>query len=162
LAKWRIYGNCAVVDAASFLSGNFGIVLAILGLVVCLVWIIFPFVAMNKLNEIHEELQQSNRYLANLTNERIATLPSSPFPTIMKVPTARIIPTARAIPANGIVAPPSVVPLKISKEGREFGLKDTTSIKVMLKRGDLTLKDRYFDTVTNEWVTLDCHPELNS
>jgi hypothetical protein len=136
------------MDVASFPMGGFGIILAILALCVCVVWLIFPFIAMNRLRGIRRELERSNRHLANFSSGSIPTISSSSRAR------ARIVPTAR------VISPPSVVPLKISRDGKEHSLKDTTSIKIMLKRGELTLQDRYYDRKRNEWVTLDCHPEI--
>jgi len=150
------------MNTASFLADGFGITLAIIALLVCVVWLIFPFMAMNRLRGIREEIERGNRYLAHFFDASSSSPEESfPRPTIRMVPTARMIPTVKVVPIASVVAPPSVVPLKISKGGQELGLKDTTSIKVMLKRGDLTLKDRYFDAMSNQWVTLECHPEFS-
>jgi hypothetical protein len=136
------------MNVASLLAGVFGIIFPILVLFICVVWLIFPFIAMKKLRGIREEIEKGNRYLGKVLSGSDQTAPTSPRPTVRIVPTAKVVP------------PPSVVPLKISKGGRELGLKDTTSIKVMLKKGDLTLEDHFFDAESNKWVTLDCHPEF--
>jgi hypothetical protein len=151
----------ALMSAASFLTGIFGIILLILILFVCIVWLIFPFIAMKWLREIREEIEKGNRYLANISDRNALTLQSSPRPRVRIVPTAKIVPIATGIPTTEVVPPPSIVPLKISKGGREVGLKDTTSIKIMLKKGELSLDDHYFDAGSNAWVTLDCHPEFS-
>lgn len=150
------------MNPASFPLGIFGVIWAIVALFACVVWLVFPFIAMNKLRGIREEVEKGNRYLAKIMGGSSSTVQPSPRPTVRMVPTARLVPTARVVPIAGVIPPPSVVPLKISKGGREVGLKDTTSIKVMLKRGDLSLEDRYFDADSNAWVTLDCHPEIGS
>jgi hypothetical protein len=149
-----------LMSAASFLTGSFGIILPILILLVCIVWLIFPFIAMKWLRGIHEEIEKGNRYLANISGGNALTAQFSSRPRVRIVPTAKIVPIAAGGPAAEVIPPPSVVPLKISKGGREFGLKDTTSIKIMLKKGELTLEDHYFDAESNRWVTLDCHPEF--
>jgi hypothetical protein len=149
------------MNSASYLTGVFGIILPILILFVCIVWLIFPFIAMKWLRGIREEIEKGNRYLANISGGNALTAQSSPRPRVRIVPTAKIVPIATAVPTAEVLPPPSVVPLKISKGGREFGLKDTTSIKIMLKKGELTLDDHYFDAESNAWVTLDCHPEFS-
>src|ERR1700693_1673182 len=138
-------GNDVIMSAVSSLAGVFGIILPILILLVCIVWLIFPFFAMKWLRGIREEIAKGNRYLAQISGGSAATAQSSPRPRVRIVPTAKIVPIATGAPIAGVVPPPSVVPLKISKGGREVGLKDTTSIKIMLKKGELTLDDHYFD-----------------
>ena len=146
------------MDAASFPMGFFGIILAILAFCCCLIWLIFPFVAMNKLRGIHREMERNNQFLANFSGEKDLVGRSFSQPRV--VPTARVVPTVRTVPSGVVMPPPSVVPLKISKGGNEHTVKDTASIKIMLKTGELTLQDRYFDRKRNEWVPLDCHPEI--
>jgi hypothetical protein len=148
----------------SFPLGLFGIILATLVLCCCLIWLIFPFVAMSRLRGIRREIEKNNQYLANFSSEQA---PSSPQPTVRVVPTARVVPTiggtpsVKTVPPGIVMPPPSVVPLKISKGGKEHSLKDTASIKIMLKTGELTLQDRYYDRKRREWVPLDHHPEIS-
>ncbi|MCE0496598.1 MAG: hypothetical protein LV481_01440 [Methylacidiphilales bacterium] len=138
----------------------FEIILGILVSVASILWLIFPFIVMKRMAWLREELEKANQLLAQISrggNPRTQAL----RPTVRAYPTATIVPTVTAVPTARVVSPPSVVPLKISKGGLELGLKDTTSIKVMLKRGELSLKDRYFDKDRNEWVTLDHNPEFS-
>lgn len=143
------------------MTGTGGVILAVLAFLVGLVWLVFPFIAMNKLRGIRDEVEKGNRYLADIVNRKPRSAPTYPRPTVRVASYAHPVPTARVIPAGEVVPPPRVVPLKISKGGQVLGLKDTTSIKVMLERGELSLEDQYFDAETNEWVTLDCHPEFS-
>lgn len=152
------------MDVASFPMGLFGIVLAVLALCCCLIWLVFPFVAMSRLRGIRQEIERNNQYLANFSGEKTLIEPSfyqpRVVPTARVVSTARTVPSVRTVPPGIVMPPPSVVPLKISKGGKEHTLKDTASIKVMLKTGELTLQDRYYDRKKRAWVPLDCHPEI--
>jgi hypothetical protein len=136
------------MHVASFPWGGLGLFLFALVFCLGLVWLIFPFVAMKRLRRLHREIERCNQRLANLSGG------TSPPPAPSPRPTARMVPTARA------ASPPSVVPLKISMGGKAHKLRDTTSIKIMLQSGELSLQDRYYDRKKNEWVTLDCHPEI--
>ena len=146
------------MDVASFPMGLFGIILAVLALCCCLIWLVFQFVAMSRLRGIRREIERNNEFLANFSVEKEPVGPSFSQPRV--VPTARVVPTVRTVPPGIVMPPPSVVPLKISKGGKEQTLKDTASIKIMLKTGELTLQDRYYDRKRREWVPLDCHPEI--
>jgi hypothetical protein len=149
------------------LTGSFGFILALLALAVGIMWLVFPFIAMARLRGIRDEVERGNRYLAELSNRNSYGVEVAPRPTVRIANVARVVPTPKVVPAaklqptTGVIPPPSVVPLKISKGGQKLGLKDTTSIKVMLKNGELTLEDRYFDVESNEWVALHRHPEFS-
>ena len=135
------------------------VILGILVSVASIFGLVFPFIVMRRMRWLREEIEKANQLLAQISrgNPRTQAL----RPTVRVYPTATIVPIATVVPTARVVPPPSVVPLKISKGGLELGLKDTTSIKVMLKRGELSLKDRYFDKERNEWVTLDRNPEFS-
>ena len=155
------------MDAAPFMTGNYGFILALVALSVGIVWIIFPFVAIARLRELQQEMERSNRYLAELSMRNSMGVEIARPMVRIAPPVARVVPPAMAMPSvrlqpsTGVIPPPSVVPLKISKDGQKLELKDTTSIKVMLKNGQLSLEDRYFDVETNEWVALHRHPEFS-
>ena len=128
-------------------------------MVASILWLIFPFIVMNRMRWLYEEIEKANQLLAQI--KRANPRMQAPLPTVKVYPTAAVVPTDTVTPTVKAVPPPSVVPLKISKGGMELGVKDTTSIKVMLKRGELSGKDRYFDKEKNEWVTFDRNPEFS-
>jgi hypothetical protein len=156
------------MEVAPFMTGPFGTILALLALSVCVVWLVFPFIAMTKLRSIREEVEKGNRYLADIAHRNSLTVEYTSRPMVRAVPVAQVVPRARVVPTariltpGEVIAPPSVVPLKISKGGQKVGLKDTTSIKVMLKKGELSLDDHYYDAESNQWVALCCHPEFSA
>jgi len=119
------------------------------------------------LAKISTRLALAERYAAQAVATATSAKPNPGLglsPTVQPYPTVKPYPTAKPYSPGSpgkVVPPPSVVPLKISKGGFELGLKDTTSIKVMLKTGELTLKDQYFDREINAWVSLDCNPEFS-
>jgi hypothetical protein len=154
------------------LLGFFECVLGVMVVVASVVWLVFPFIIMNRMRWMRDEIEKTNQVLAKISTrlalaERYAARPSAATanvtasPTVQPYPTVKPYPIAKPYSPDKVVPPPSVVPLKISKGGLELGLKDTTSIKVMLKTGELTLKDQYFDREINAWVTLDCNPEFS-
>jgi len=50
--------------------------------------------------------------------------------------------------------------LTIAKGGEDKGQMDISTVKAMLNNGELTLQDHYFDPESNDWLTLDCHPDF--
>jgi hypothetical protein len=155
------------MDVAPYMTGTLGAILALLAVSVGVVWIVFPFIAMTKLHALREEVEKGNRYLADIMRRNSQTVEYTSRSMVRAVPVAKVVPRARVVPTvcvltpGEVIAPPSVVPLKISKRGQKLGLKDTTSIKVMLKKGELSLDDHYFNAETNEWVALCRHPEFS-
>jgi hypothetical protein len=148
------------MDFASSNPGAFEFILAALVLMVSMASLIFPFIVMKGMRGLHEEIEKSNKLLANILS-RFVPPPRTPSDqSFNQVATARVVPKARVVSSDAAISPPSVVPLKISKGGKELGLKETTSIKIMLKKGELTLQDRYFDPEQNKWVPLESHPEF--
>jgi uncharacterized membrane protein len=139
----------ARMDSVSFLSGIFGFILGILLLFVSIVWIIFPFIVMSRMRMIREKIEEGNRSTHALIQELAK---GNQFLSKIAASTA---PKA---------APPSpkseTSKLNISKGGEDLGRMDIHSVKTMLKRGELTLQDHYFDAVLNEWMTLDFHPDF--
>ena len=137
------------MDSASFLSGIFGFILGLLLLFLSIVWLIFPFIVMNRLRGIREEIENGNRSTLALLQE-IAK--GNQFLDKIAASTApkRIPPQPKGETAK----------FNISKGGEDLGRMDVPSIKSMLKNGELTMQDHYFDTEMNEWMTLDCHPEF--
>ena len=137
------------MESASFLSGIFGLILGVLILFVSIVWLIFPFIVMNRLRGIREEIENGNRSTLALIQE-IAK--GNQFLDKIAASTApkRTPPQPKSETAK----------LNISKGGEDLGRMDIPSIKAMLKRGELTPQDHYFDAELNDWLTLDCHPDF--
>lgn len=141
--------NMLSVEPFAFLSGIFGLILAVLALFVSIVWIIFPFIVMGRMRLLQEEIQTTNRNLLLLIQET-----SKGNQSLTKVANST---AQKASPPQPRGESPK---LNISKGGEDLGRMDAASVRSMLKKGEITLQDHYFDTVSNEWVTLDCHPEF--
>ena len=57
--------------------------------------------------------------------------------------------------------PPGYEPkLRVASSGQDLGEMPVASVKLMLKSGKLTPQDYYFDTDSNNWMPLDCCPDL--
>jgi len=50
--------------------------------------------------------------------------------------------------------------LRIASNGQELGEMPVATVKLMLKSGKLTPQDYYFDAGANDWMLLDCCPDL--
>ena len=125
----------------------FEFILGLLLLFLSIVWLIFPFIVMNRMRGIREEIEKGNlNTLALLQeiakgNQFLDKIAASTEPK-------RTPPQPKGETAK----------FNISKGGEDLGRMDIPSVKSMLRRGELTLQDHYFDTDVNEWMTLDCHP----
>jgi len=137
------------MDSISPISAIFVFFFGILIFFVSIVWLIFPFIVMNRMRGISNEIANSNRSTLTLIQEMAK---SNQF--LSKIAASTVQKTAP--PQTAGKAPK----LTISKDGENLGVMDATVVNTMLKRGELTLQDHYFDTVSNEWMTLDCHPDF--
>jgi hypothetical protein len=50
--------------------------------------------------------------------------------------------------------------VRIAKDGQDLGEIDMPKVKLMLRNGELTQQDYYFDVECNDWMTIECHPDL--
>lgn len=50
--------------------------------------------------------------------------------------------------------------LRIAKGGQDLGLLDIPRVKLMMRQGELTLKDYYFDDLVGDWQPIDLHPDF--
>jgi hypothetical protein len=50
--------------------------------------------------------------------------------------------------------------IRVAKDGEELGELTVTEVRGMLSRNELSLEDYFFETRLNEWLTLDCHPDI--
>jgi uncharacterized membrane protein len=137
------------MDSASFLSGIFGLFFVFLLMFVAIVWLIFPFIVMNRLRGIRETIENGNRSTLGLIQE-IAK--GNQF--LAKIATSTETKAAPPRPRS------ESAKLNIAKAGQELGSMDIASVKTMLNGGQLTLQDHYFDAELKEWMMLDCHPEF--
>jgi hypothetical protein len=48
----------------------------------------------------------------------------------------------------------------ISKNGENIGEHTMLNVRQILKKGELSMQDMYFDAQTQEWIALDLHPSL--
>lgn len=60
------------------------------------------------------------------------------------------VPTPRAVPRT----------MRVAKNGQDLGDMDIPKIKLMLRSGELTLQDYYFDRDSNDWMPLESNPFL--
>ncbi len=58
--------------------------------------------------------------------------------------------------------PGRVSTVRIAKDGHDLGDIDIPKVKLMLRIGELSLQDYYFDAECNDWLTIECHPELTA
>ena len=57
--------------------------------------------------------------------------------------------------------PPGYEPkLRIASNGQDLGEMPSGTVKLMLKSGKLTPQDYYFDAESNNWMQLDCCPDI--
>ncbi len=57
--------------------------------------------------------------------------------------------------------PPGYEPrLRIASNGQDLGEIPVGAVTLMLRSGKLTQQDYYFDRESNEWMQLDCCPQL--
>jgi hypothetical protein len=92
--------------------------LILTGLVVfaSIVWLIFPFIVMSKIRGIREEMEKGNQLLAKISSGSTHSAPHFSRPKV--VPPPKTVPIPKVVPIAGVIEPPSVVPLKISRRGQ--------------------------------------------
>lgn len=52
--------------------------------------------------------------------------------------------------------------LRIARGGQDLGSMDLPRIKLMLRQGELSLQDYYFDDMVGDWQPLELHPDFAS
>ena len=62
---------------------------------------------------------------------------------------------------SSLPPPPGYEPkLRIASNGQDLGEMPVGTVKTMLRNGKLTQQDYYFDSDSNNWMQLDCCPDL--
>ena len=62
---------------------------------------------------------------------------------------------------RSVPPPPRREPkLRLASGGQDLGEMPVATVKLLLQNGKLSPQDYYFDSNSNEWMQLDCCPEL--
>jgi len=132
---WAI-GSYRGKPLVGFLAG------LLLGPIGCLLTCLGPNLRKDKEKKEQQALMQQQIALQRAQLEAMQRYQSSASPVSIPPP------------------PGSKKTMRIAKDGQDLGDIDIPKVKLMLKTGELTNQDYYFDLEANEWMTLDCNPSL--
>jgi cell division protein FtsL len=147
------------MDAATGLGMVLYLIIAVVGIFISIVWIVFPFIVNSRLAKLQNEIAEGNQEVRNLVQE--ATKANQQLARIIDFNKKQAsTPVTRKTAPVQVVSSLPPLTLTISKDGENIGEYTLTNVKQMLKTKQLSLQDMYFDTDTQEWTTLELLPSL--
>jgi hypothetical protein len=86
----------------------------------------------------------------------VATNRAAPMSSITQLETGTA--SVPAPPRRKVISDPGQ--LHVSCDGNDWGKQPIEHVRGWLVAGNLTMADHYFDPEMQQWLTLDCHPDL--
>jgi len=124
---------------------------------VCIWTFVGLFTGIGWLIALYIALQPDPKAAIDVTESRAAALAAKiGFRGQVRASEPRAVPQPRVIPPP----PGAQQTYRVASNGKDLGEFPVSAIKQLIEAGKLTMQDYYFDHDSNEWMPLDCLPDL--